>query len=102
MTEISIAIQRGELPARTIRELVDAQRQNFAGAGMDLFTLRSLLERLERTTGRPEREGTARLPGRRSDWEAAWETLDRLEAHLTRANDKATLAFNAPQPKEEE
>lgn len=61
MTEISIAIQRGELPARTIR--VDAQRQNFAGAGMDLFTLRSLLERLERATGRPEREG---------DWKATW------------------------------
>ena len=70
-------IQQGILPARSIRELVDAQRQNFAGAGFDLGTIRFLCE--AETINRVALDSAVR----------------RLTGHIEKASHKATLAFEA-------
>lgn len=70
-------VQRGLTPARSTRDLVDALRQDFAGAGDALSLVRLSLSREV-------------VPI--DELEAA---LDRLEAHLNRAERKATLAFGA-------
>jgi hypothetical protein len=67
------AIDRGEAPARTLRQLSSAIRQNLAGAGADLYTINYLLD-----------EG--RTDGLR-------EAALRLRGHLERAEAKLKLAI---------
>lgn len=76
--ERRIRVQRGELPARNVTELVDALRQDMAGAGANLSSIRLLLERGE--TDQLERP------------------LEQLTAHLKRMSSKATLAIDAAAP----
>lgn len=75
MTDLS-AIDRGETPARTIRQLVSAIRQNTAGAGADMMTLRVLSERGE--YGEP-----------------FMDALARLREHIVSIDQKATMALEA-------
>lgn len=69
------AVQRGDEPARTIRALVDALRQNLAGAGADLSTIEYLL--------------------REDRYEELLPALARLRGHLEAIDSKTTLAFEA-------
>ncbi len=98
----SFEIQRGERPATTIHQLVDAQRQNFAGAGADLYTLNHLLfgetaaadEAVADVLRRLASSGAdRRLYELASRLDRAKAAFDRLDRHLREADRKATLAF---------
>src|SRR4051812_41825090 len=70
------AIDRGAIPARTIRQLVSALRQNLAGAAIDVRTLVLALD-----------EGKE---------QEAREAIERLSNHLLRADEKLTLSITPP------
>jgi hypothetical protein len=63
--------------------LVDAVRQNLAGAGADLGTVRLLLDRVLREHGA-------------DDLASLWDALQRLQGHLEKIGRKTDLAMNAP------
>jgi hypothetical protein len=67
-------VQRGEVPALTIRQLVDAQRQRLAGAGADISTIRLLLSRNDYGPN-------------------LTDAVERLAAHITHINKVSTMAF---------
>jgi hypothetical protein len=69
------AIDRGEAPARTVRQLVSAIRQDLAAGGADRYTLRLALQQ--------------------GDTEAAIGAAERLAAAFDRIEKKATLAMEA-------
>lgn len=66
------AIDRGEAPAKTLRQLSSAIRQNLAGAGADLYTISYLLDE-----------------GRTDELR---DPLRRLRGHLEKAEAKLRLA----------
>lgn len=81
----SFAVQRGEEPAENIRDLVDALRQNLAGAGADLGSLFFLLEPLDDSIS-----------------PRVFLVLHRLKGHLAKLDEKTTLALNAYYAKEKQ
>lgn len=78
------AIQRGDEPAKTVVELVDALRQNLAGAGADVGSIELLLGRI-----------TDGLPADDPDRQRLIEALQRLKGHIGKLTSKATLAIDA-------
>lgn len=81
-------IQRGEIPAPTIRQLVDAQRQNLFGAGADLSTIEYIIDRAHS-------EGSDTVEFEAGDWVTLQDTVSRLREHIEEIDCKATLAFDA-------
>lgn len=76
MSAYERAVQRGELPAITIRQLVDAVRQDIAGCGAAHSSLRYLSEKWPQS----EREPIM-----------AW--IERAELHLERMDAKCSSAI---------
>lgn len=71
-------IQRGLEPAETITQLVDAIRQDTAGIGACISSIKFIAS------------ANGDVPKSILEW------VDRLQAHTQRLDDKCSLALNAP------
>lgn len=79
-------IDAGREPARSMRQIASAVRQDMAGAGARLYSLRLILDG-ESIYGSVELSTEARA--------ALTDALDGLSAHLARAEEKLALAVEA-------